>query len=143
MKARTVLGIVLVFALAQLGNAGPKNDIQKYFNNTACKVKAATDPVEKRVLLNTSLQTMSQALEKAERFGLISQNDRTGIDRFKTALQAKQDELNGLNGFDRVADAQLNAFADYVVQDMEQAAETVTISLIAALLIIIILILIV
>jgi hypothetical protein len=42
-----------------------------------------------------------------------------------------------------VPDAQLNAFADYVVQDMEQARETVTISLVSLLLIILIAILIV
>jgi hypothetical protein len=35
----------------------------------------------------------------------------------------------------------LNAFANYVVQDMEQAAQSVTISLVALLLIIIIVIL--
>jgi hypothetical protein len=47
----------------------------------------------------------------------------------------------GSNGYDRVADAQLNAFSDYVVQDMEQAERQITISLVSALLIVIILIL--
>ncbi len=143
MKARTVLGfIVMMFVLVQAGNAGGKDDIQKYFNDTACKVKATTDPVQKREILNKSLQTMSTALDRVESSGLISQDDRAGIDRFKAALQEKQDELTGSNGYERVADAQLNAFSDYVVQDMEQADQTITISLVTALLIIIILILI-
>ena len=142
MKARIILGvIVMMFVLVQVGNAGGKDDIQKYFNDTACKVKATDDPVQKREILNKSLQTMSQALDRVESSGLVSQDDRAGIDRFKTALQEKQDELTGSNGYERVSDSQLNAFSDYVVQDMEQAAQSVTISLVAVLLIIIILIL--
>ena len=143
MKIRTVLAVaVMMFALVQAGNAGTKDNIQKYFNDTACKVKATADPVEKREILNTSLQNMSQALAKLESTGLISQNDRTGVDRFKTALQSKQDGLMGANGYERVADGQLDAFSDYVVQEMEQASQYVTISLVSLLLIIIILILI-
>jgi hypothetical protein len=122
-------------------NAGGKDDIQKYFNDTACKVKATTDPAQKREILNKSLQVMSTALDRVESSGLISQDDRAGIDNFKVAIQEKQDELAGSNGYERVSDAQLNAFSNYVVQDMEQAAQTVTISLLALLLIIIILIL--
>jgi hypothetical protein len=142
MKARIVLLVlVMMFVLVQAGIAGGKDDIQKYFNDTASKVKATEDPVQKREILNKSLQTMSQALDRVESSGLVSQDNRAGIDRFKTTLQEKQDELTGSNGFDRVADAQLNAFSDYVVQDMEQAAQSVTISLVAVLLIIIILIL--
>lgn len=133
--------MIMMFVLVQAGTAGGKDDIQKYFNDTACKVKATDDPVQKRDILNKSLETMSQALERVESSGLISQDDRAGIDRFKTTLQEKQDELTGSNGYERVADAQLNAFSDYVVQDMQQADQYVTISLISALLIIIILVL--
>jgi hypothetical protein len=142
MKARTVFGVlVMMLVLVQTGNAGGKDDIQKYFNDTACKVKATTDPAQKREILNNSLQTMSKALDKVQSSPLILKEDRAGIDRFKAALQEKQDELTGINGYERVSDAQLNAFSDYVVQDMEQA-QTINISLVAALLIIIILILI-
>ena len=142
MKARIVLLVlVMMFVLVQAGIAGGKDDIQKYFNDTASKVKATTDPVQKREILNKSLQTMSQALDRVESSGLISQDDRSGIDRFKTTLQEKQDELTGSNGYERVTDAQLNAFSDYVVQDMQQADQYVTISLVSALLIVIILIL--
>ncbi len=141
MLARKVVGVlVMMFILVQVGIAGGKDDIQKYFNDTACKVKATTDPAQKYEILNHSLQTMSKALDKVQSSPLISKEDRAGIDRFKAALQEKQDELTGSNGYDRVSDVQLNAFSDYVVQDMEQA-QTVTISLVAALLIVIILIL--
>jgi hypothetical protein len=104
-------------------------------------VKATTDPAQKREILSKSLQTMAKALDKVESLGLISQDDRAGLDNFKASLQEKRDELMGSNGYDRVADAQLNAFSDYVVQDMEQAERQITISLVSALLIVIILIL--
>ncbi len=143
MKARIVFGaVVMMLVLVQVVNAEGNGSIQKYFNDTACKVKATTDPVQKREILTKSLQTMSNALDLVENSRLISEDDRTGIDRFKKALQEKQDELAGSNGFERVSDAQLNAFSDYVVQDLEQADRTITISVVTALLIVIILILI-
>jgi len=142
MKARILFGVlIMMFVLVQAGNAEGNNGIQKYFNDTACKVKATTDPAQKREILDKSLQTMSKALDKVESSGLISQEDRDGILHFKTTVQEKQSELQGMNGYERVADAQLNAFSNYVVQDMEQA-QMINISLVAVLLIIIILILI-
>jgi len=143
MKTKIVFGVlIMMFVLVQVGTAGGKNAIQTYFNDTACKVKATADPEQKREIMEKSLQTMSKALEKAETMGLISQDDRAGIDLLKTSLQEKQDELAGTNGFQRVADDQLNAYSNYVVQDMEQATQTITISLVALLLIIIIVVLI-
>jgi len=117
--------------------------LQNYFNDTAEKVKATENPVQKRDLLDKSLQGMSRAVDQVESSVLISKEDRAGLDRLKVGLQDKQDELMGRNGYERVPDSQLNAFANYVVQDMEQADRTITISLVAALLIIIIIILLV
>lgn len=133
----------MTFAFVQTGLAGGEEKIQKYFNQTASEVKAATEPAQKREILNNSLQTMSKALDKVERTGLVSKEDRAEIDRLKATLQDKQDELMGNNGYERVSDAQLNAFSDYVVQDMEQADKTISISLVSALLIVIIIILLV
>jgi hypothetical protein len=142
VKARTIFAVIFIaFILVQAGMAGEKDNIQKYFNDTACKVKATNDPVQKRDILNKSLQTMSKALDRVESLGLISSADRAGLTRFKTTLQEKQDELAGAKGYERVADSQLDAFSDYVVQDMEQAERYITISLVSALLIVIILIL--
>lgn len=137
MKARTVLGvIIMMLVLAQAGYAEGTDGIKKYFSDTATTVKTTADPAQKREILNKSLQTMSKALDKVERSGLVTQEDRAGIDLFKAALQEKHDELAGINGYERVSDAQLDAFSDYVVQDMEQALERkVTVSLLAAILI--------
>ena len=133
----------MIFVLALPARAGGKEELQNYFSNTADKVKAAVDPSEKRAILDESFQTMSKALEIAQSSPLIANDDLIGIDRFKAALQEKQDELAGSNGFVRVSDDQLDAFSDYVVQDSEQAAEVITISLVTLLLIIILVVLIV
>ena len=142
MTARMVVGsIVMMFVLALPATAGGKGELQKYFNDAASKVKATENPSEKRAILDESFQTMSKALDMAQSSPLISKEDHAGIDRFKAALQEKQNELEGINGYERVSDSQLNAFSNYVVQDMEQAAQTVTISVVTLLLILILVVL--
>jgi hypothetical protein len=144
MLKRIFFGTVaLMFVLILVGNAGAKDQIHKYFNDTSLRVQATADPEQKREILNDSFQRMSTVLDKVQNSPLISKEDRAGIDQFKAALQDKQDELLGNNGYEPVPDAQLNAYSVYVVQSMEQADKTITISLVAALLIVIILILIV
>ena len=138
-----VMALVMTFALVHVGSALAQDNLQNYFNDTACKVKATADPSQKRVILNQGLQNMSKALDMVESSPLVSKDDRAGIDRLRVALQERQNELAGNNGYDRVPDEQLNAFSDFVVQDMEQADRTITISLITLLLIIIIVILLV
>ena len=55
MIARIVFGfIVMMFVLVQTGNAGGKDNIQKYFNDTACKVKATDRPGSKSVKYSTN-----------------------------------------------------------------------------------------
>jgi len=141
MKTRIAFGfIVMMFVLALPTNADGKGELQKHFNDVATKVKATENPSEKRTILNESFQAMSKALDLVQKMPSISKDDQIGIDRFKSAIQEKQDELAGSNGYVRVPDEQLNAFSDYVVQDMEQA-EAVTISLLTLLLIIILVVL--
>lgn len=144
MLTRTaLLSIVMMCVLVYAGIAVGQDNLQSYFNDTACKVKATADPSQKRAILGERLENMSKALNKVESSPLVSEGDRAGIDRFKAILQERQNELAGTDGFDRVPDEQLNAFADFVVQDMEQADRTITISLVTLLLIIIIVILVV
>ena len=143
MLTRRFFGaIVMMFVLVLAGNAGAKEQIQKHFNDTALKVQVTDDPAEKREIINESLQKMMTALDRVQSSPLVSKEDGDGIDRYKTVLQEKQDELLGNNGFERVPDSQLNAFSVYVVQSMEQADKTITISLVTLLLLVIILILI-
>jgi hypothetical protein len=137
MKTRIAVGyIVMMVVLALPGIAGGKGELAKYFSGVASNVKATDDPVEKRAILSQSFQTMSKALALVRNSPSISKDEAVGIDRFKAALQEKQDELAGNNGFVRVPDVQLNAFSNYVVQDMEQASPVITISVVTLLLII-------
>lgn len=144
MKTKIViLSMFLIFVLAAPSNVYGQSQLQNYFSDTAVKVKATENPAEKRQILNDSFLDMSKALSKIQNSGLISENDRMDFLRLKITLQENQDELAGLNGYERVSDSQLNNFSNYVVQSMEQADQTITISLIAAILILILVVLIV
>jgi hypothetical protein len=142
MTIRIILGSILMMCILALpANAGGKEQLQKYYATTAIKVKATDNALEKRKILGESFQSMSKVLNMVQNSPLISKTDRAGIDRFKAALQEKQDELAGSNGYVRVPDENLNGFSDYVVQDMEQAAPVITISLVALVLIVILIVL--
>ncbi len=144
MKALIAFGsIFMMFVLAIPVNADGKDELKQYFNKAANKVKMTENADEKREILNESFNSMSKILDKVQSSALISKDDHDGIDRLKAIIQDKQDELAGINGFDRVPDTQLNAFADYVVQDMEQADQMITISVVVLLLIIILIVLLV
>jgi hypothetical protein len=133
---------MMMCVLAFPVHAGGKGQLQNYFNDAAIKVRAEADPTAKRTLLCESLQNMSKALDMVQQGTSMSASEGAGIERFKGLLQEKQDELAGTNGYVRVPDAQLNAFSQYVVQDMEQADQVVTISLVTLLLILLLVVLI-
>lgn len=144
MFTRIALSLIVVMvALGYAGTALAQDKVHNYFNDTAIKVKATESPAQKREILSKNLDDMIKALDVAKGAALTSEQDDLKLDHVKMTLQEKRDELAGLNGFDRVPDDQLNAFSTYIVQDMEQADKTITISVVVALLIIIIIILIV
>jgi len=144
MKSLIAFGaVLLMFVMTIPVNADGKDELKQFYSKTADKVKATENADEKREILNESFNNMSNVLDKVLSSGLISESDRVGIEQYKATLQEKQNELEGINGYERVQDSQLNSFANYVVQDMEQADSTITISVIALLLIIIIVILLV
>jgi len=136
-----LLLIVMIGALGFAGVAVGQDRVHNYFNDTALKVKATDNAAQKREILSKDLSDMTKAIDKVKSAPLTSEQDDINLDRIKATLQEKSDELAGINGFDRVPDDQLNAFSTYIVQDMEQADKTITISLVVLLLIIIIVIL--
>jgi hypothetical protein len=137
------LWLILTLTISAAAFAGEREGLQRYYNETARAVKEASDPAQKREILTTSLDRMGSALDALEKTPLLSAEDRAGIARYRAALREKQDELAGTNAFERVSDSDLNAFSVYMVQDMEQAGEYITISLVGALLILILIILLV
>ncbi len=138
------LGLFVVLASVTLcaGTASATGALQSYFNFVAIEVKATPDPAQKRKILDKGFQSVSGALTAVENLPVTPQTDRAGIERYKSVIQDKRDELNGKNGYTRVADGQLNAYSTYVVQNMEQAELVVTIGLVTLLLILLIILLI-
>jgi len=130
------LAMIIALALPASGQ------IQKHFSEVSKKVKATEDAAEKRMILNESFRSMQKALDIVESSPSISKADLAGIDRVRASVREKQDELAGVNGFNGISDAQLNAFSQYVVQDMEQAQQMITISVVTLLLILILVVLI-
>ena len=135
------VSVFLMFVLVVPANAGGKGELQKHFSNVANKVKATENVAEKRAILENSFKDMTEALTKVQNSFLISKEDKAGIDGLKSILKENQDELAGINGYERVPDSQLNNFSNYVVQNMAQADQMITISLVAAILIVILLVL--
>lgn len=114
---------------------------KKHINSVVEKVENTEKPTQKREILNESFQNLIGAIEKVETMKVVPATDKEGLASFKANIQEKKDELNGINGFKKVPDNNLNNFANFVQQDLEQADSTVTISVTTLLLIILILIL--
>ncbi|MEX0660285.1 MAG: hypothetical protein WD381_00850 [Balneolaceae bacterium] len=124
--------------IAQSSDASEK--FKEYFNEVVHKVEREDDFDQKRVVLNESFENMMTAYKRVSSMNGISAEDQKGITELQKNISAKMDELNGRNGYDMVADAQLNDFANYAQNDLEQA-NAVTISLTTVLLVVIILLL--
>ena len=120
----------------------PRKKLKQHVRSMVQKVKAAPTAERKRALLDEKLRGMIDALDRAETIASLSPSDQDGIDALRTRLQEKLDELHGQNGYEAVPANQLNSFADYVQQDFEQA-DTLTISLTTALLVLILIVLLV
>lgn len=106
------------------------------------QVRGIEDPEQKRQVLDRTLRKVLRQLERAEKRDSLTPEERAKVVSLKRSFQDKYDELNGLNGFQRVPDQELDRFADYVLQDVEQAQSYVTLSLGALIIIILLIILI-
>ena len=140
--------ILSVIVLSLVGLVSPLkaqlNDgherLKKHINSVVEKVEEAESPLHKREILDGSLEEMIQAIDKIKEKKSISESDKKGLAVFKDNLVDRKNELNGLNGFKKVPNNQLNQYANYIQQNVEQA-DAVTISVTTALLIVIILLL--
>lgn len=92
--------------------------------------------------MNHSFDKMLKAFDKVGNIKMLSKSDQAAINRLSNNIEQKKYELNGTHGFTRVSNSQLNDFANYVQQDIEQA-NTVTISVTVLLLVIILIVLLV
>ncbi len=127
--------------LAQNGAAKVENKLKDYFSGVALQVKLQNDPAQKREILNRSFEKVFKAADGIERMPAFSPSDLQLVAELRSRTQDKFDELNGLNNYQPVSDAQLDHFADYVVQDTEQAAKTVVITTTTVIIIILLVLL--
>jgi hypothetical protein len=112
--------------------------LKEYINEITVKINSTEDPEAKRAMLNEALESVIGAFDTLESSKLISRKNREEIASLKGELADKYNELNGLNGYQKVADDQINSFALYCLQDLEQARNYITMSLGLFLLILII-----
>lgn len=137
MRIVCFFALLFVISISNSFAGSQQEELKSYFNKIAQEVKAAETPDEKREILDKMFHKLLEASEYAEQWPLFSGEERASINVFKKKAEEKHDELNGYNGFAKVDDASLDRFADYTVQELEQAAEYITISVLTLVLIII------
>lgn len=120
ISARLLLMILAVAAvLAAKANSNSLDErINASLNAVILNVRETEDPIAKRQLLGNFLTRMDQGIGTAK--STVSEKDGRALDALRLKLQADYAELNGF-GTAKVPDAELNSFASYVQQDMEQA----------------------
>lgn len=145
MKRITALGLLLMFiaapVLAQSPlQADPETAFKQHVQHAVSAVKATDNPVEKRQHLDRAFDKLDHVLGRIESMNRLSEDEQVAAQEFRHDVAELKAELNGTDGFDRVADGDLNAFADYAQQSLEQAARTLTITLTTTTILLIILI---
>ena len=120
ISARLLLmGFAMLAVLGAKANAGSVDEGFKISLNAAIqKVTETQDPVAKREMLADFLTRMNQGLGMAK--DAVSEKDGQALNVLQLKIQADYAELNGF-GTAKIPDAELNHFAIYVQQDMEQA----------------------
>lgn len=112
---------------------------KNYLNNMVQKVEKASTPGQKRQIMNNSFNKMIDTFDRISKM-TTSVSNKEALESLKSKVQANKDELNGKNGYKRIKQGKLDQFAKYTLQNFEQA-DTITLSLTAALLILILVIL--
>lgn len=133
--------LIALPALAQNSATKAENKLKDYFSSVALQVKKERNPAEKREILNRSFTKVLKAADKIEGMPAFSASDLQVVAELRSRTQEKFDELNGLNNYQRVSDAQLDHFADYVVQDTEQAAKVLVLTTSTVIIIILLILL--
>ena len=137
---------LLIFCLMQSVAAAQSIDVNEklktYFNEVSQEAGETVNAVEKRELINDSLDEMTDALNRIQHMAPLNEENLSAIRFLKSDLAEMQNELNGMDGYERVDDTELDEFVDYVQQSMEQAINrTITISAGTAIIIVLLLLL--
>jgi hypothetical protein len=121
--AVAVLALMAVAAplFAESAATRMESRFKEYFHNLVLEVEQAKDPADKRALLNEGLERLLAAMDRIQRLPFLGRERRDALAGFVAEVQEKHDELNGAAGFTMVANADLDGFAEYMAQDLEQA----------------------
>ena len=142
----TLLSVLFLFFAGNIFAGGSnyiklQQTLKGYYSDMSSDVQKAETPAEKREIIASSLNKVKDVLNTAESMAAKTDADRNFINNYRNDIDEKLAELEGTDGYEKVSDANLNDFANYVQQDMEQADKYVTLSLTTILLIVIIIIL--
>lgn len=145
MKKFTSSLLILFFTAALLPLKAQQPDahdrLKAEINKMVENVKVAETADEKREILNTSFDNLIHTFNKVQTVESVPESDKEALADLEENILDKKNELNGKDGYEKVPDNQLNDFAQFVQQDIEQADRVLTISLTTALLIVLILLL--
>lgn len=90
-------------------------------NGMVREVEALPDPAAKRESLRGFTARMDEGLGRAMAGSSLEAADRATVTALQARFQGYRAELEGREGFVRVPDADLDGFAAYIQQDLEQA----------------------
>ena len=117
---------LLILLLVNVSRADTgSNAVQERFktavNSMVQQVQAANNPADKREIIGQFLHRMDQSVATVKFLEPLSQKDNQALAAVQNKIRIQCNELNGLNGSDKISDGSLNAYAKYIQQDMEQA----------------------
>ncbi|MEX1011866.1 MAG: hypothetical protein WDZ29_07370 [Balneolaceae bacterium] len=112
-----------------------------HFNETVQQVQQTESADEKRTILNESFIKMIVAIDRIDSLVKLPEDEVAQLHAFKMGIVEKQNELNGLNGYNQVMSDDLDDFSSFSQNYIEQANRTITIGISTVVLIIIILLL--
>ncbi len=145
IKRILITSLFLIFSAQTMvfaQSANVSKMFKNHFHDTVELVHQTESPIAKRMLLNDSFSKMIKAIEKIESTASLTDDEVLQLASFKNGIIDRRDELNGSNGFDSIADEDLDEFSSFSQDFMEQADRTVTIGVTTILLILLILLLI-
>ena len=131
--------VVVVTQRAAAGSGVLEERFKVSLNTAIQNVRETEDPIAKRKMLGDFLIRMDQGLGVAK--AAVSEKDGRALDVLQLKLRTDYAELSG-HGTVKVPDADLNRFANYVQQDVEQAAGGIYISVGGLIIILLLLIII-
>jgi V8-like Glu-specific endopeptidase len=148
MNALSRFAVLLAFAAAAALPAqaseseGAQQRLKAALNDMVQEVRQAETAPAKRAMIERFIVGMERNAQATELLPFLGEEKRAALNALREKFNGYQAELQGLDGRERVADADLNGFAGFMQQDLEQAATSGGIYLSTGAVIIILLILI-